>query len=128
MGESGVLSITSVLTVAGLLVLPPEVLLPELPQAAIPMARTLATARLFKTVCFMLKLRCARPARRRPVVKDRVGVYLSVGRSAGRPGAAPTPGCSRMLSKDSGRYPRRGSPVHHVSSPGSGADMDGAGR
>src|ERR1700680_1714083 len=117
MGESGVLSITSVLPVVVLVPLPE--LLPELLQAAIPMARTPATARLFKTVCFMLKLRCARPARHRPVVKDRVGVYLSVGRSAGRPGAAPTRRLQLLCCpKDSGRDPRRGSPGHHVSSPG----------
>src|ERR1035438_9626388 len=42
--------------------------------------------------CF--KLRNARPARRRPVVKDRVGDLMSVGRSAGWPGAAPALGCS----------------------------------
>src|SRR5258708_19632578 len=106
MGESGVLSITSVLTVAGLLVLPPELPLPELPQAAIPIARTLATARLFKTVCFMLKLRCARPARRRPIVKDRVGAYLSVGRSAGRPAVAPLLAPSPFLSQHPVPYPQ----------------------
>jgi hypothetical protein len=52
MGESGVLSMTSVLPVAALVL--PELPLPlEPPQAAIPIARTLATARLFRTVCLI---------------------------------------------------------------------------
>jgi hypothetical protein len=49
MGESGVLSTTSVLPLAAEWLPPPD----EPPQAAIPMLRTPARARLFKTVCFI---------------------------------------------------------------------------
>jgi hypothetical protein len=49
-GESGVLSTTRVLPVAVVLLLPPEELLP---QAAIPMLRALATARVARTLCLI---------------------------------------------------------------------------
>ena len=50
-GESGVLSTTRVLPVAVVLLPPPEELL--LPQAATPMLRALATARVARTLCLI---------------------------------------------------------------------------
>jgi hypothetical protein len=52
-GESAVLSTTSVLPVVAAEELPPDELLFVLLQAAIPMARTPATATLFRTVCLI---------------------------------------------------------------------------
>ena len=51
-GESGVLSTTRVLPVLAPDEPPPALLLPLL-QAAIPMLRALATARLVRTLCFI---------------------------------------------------------------------------
>ena len=51
-GESGVLSTTRVLPVAVVLLPPPDELL-LLPQAATPMLRALATARVARTLCLI---------------------------------------------------------------------------